>query len=193
VHRLVNEKTLIIHAISILCAMMCIHNIAPSWIWVSSHNLTLCASFCHYAVVMLHIFQNSKHFWMWQSLSESHPWVTGYKQVRIWGASLSDSVRLSIIWRTYLRDYTLPLSEECLVCDIIYIYNVYYLRHFRMWYSVHCPLSVCDGQRMSFQNFDSLHYTVNKVSAGCTVYWTIRVKQNHMNVGRRPHVICCDS
>ena len=86
-----------------------------------------------------------------------------------------------------------PLSEECLVCDIIYMYDVYYLRHFRMCYSVRCPLSVCDGQRISFKSFDSLRYSVNKVSAGCTVQWIIRVKQNHMDVGSRNHVTCCDS
>lgn len=105
------KRQTIIHAIFILCVTICSHNTPPSWIWVSSHNLTMCASFCHYAVVIIHTCHHPKHFWMWQSthwsLSESHPWVTGYKQVGIWGISLSDSVKLSIIWRTCVQDYTL--------------------------------------------------------------------------------------
>ena len=86
-----------------------------------------------------------------------------------------------------------PLFEECLVCIVICMYNAYYLRHFRMRCSAHCPIFVCEGQRMSFQKSDSLRYSVNKFSAGCTVHWITRAKQNHMNVSSGRHAICCDS
>ena len=73
------------------------------------------------------------------------------------------------------------------------MHNVYYVRHSRMRCSAHSPLFVCDGQRMSFQKFDSLRYSVNKFSAGCTVHWTTRAKQSHMNEGSGRHTICCDT